>query len=411
MRALLILALALAAVDAFWMNDLANKVAALLQKLEPPAINKIIDEEVQKQLAANSKIKRPPLVVRRVPDGSQSYRVLQVPDLHYTNWKYFPCMNKPDSMKQLCFEKHMTEMLDKMIDDTKPDFVAFTGDQIESLWVQKTWEQSFNAIDAASAVVNSRGLPWAMVFGNHDESLTPLIFSNRKIMMAYIESLPLSYTKYGPFNIGGAGNFELTVQTPTGSNALRMYFVDTGRDGTITPAQVTHVKRLGASHKNESVPALMFFHIPIPEYKDFKQSSLTQGTKREDISSSKVNSGLFDAMVESTTPLVAQGSKPLRCIVVGDVKATFCGHNHLNDFCFMRGSINLCYGGGVGYGWSRWTISPSKRVAYGKGDHPRTARVIDWSKNATDEAITTWLYLHDQDNSKAAKYTIFQRPA
>ncbi|EQC26216.1 hypothetical protein SDRG_15952 [Saprolegnia diclina VS20] len=381
MRVLSLLLLSLAVSDAFWMNTLANQVAALIKKLELPAVNKVIDDAVKEQLAANALIKRQPLVVRKTASGAQTYRILQVPDLHYTNWDYFPCMNKPDDMKQLCFEKYMTEMLTKMVDDTKPDFVAFTGDQIESLWVQKTWKQSLAAIDTATSVVNERGLPWAMVFGNHDESLIPHLFSNRKVMMAYIESLPHSYAKYGPFNIGGAGNYEVSIQDASAAAAIRLYFVDTNRDGSVTPAQVKLIKDLGVSHKGDNVPALSFFHIPLPEYKDFKPTNETQGTKREDVASNDHNDGLFDAFVAN-----------------GDVKATFCGHNHLNDFCFKRDSIHLCYGGGVGYG-----------AAYNKGNHPRTGRVIEWNRNATDESIETWLYLHNKDNTRASKYSVFHR--
>ncbi|KDO21027.1 hypothetical protein SPRG_13955 [Saprolegnia parasitica CBS 223.65] len=380
MRVVGLLLLSLAVSDAFWMNTLANQVAALIKKLELPAVNKIIDDAVKEQLAANALIKRPPLVARKTANGAQTYRILQVPDLHYTNWDYFPCMNKPDDMKQ-------------MVDDTKPDFVAFTGDQIESLWVQK----SLAAIDTATAVVNARGLPWAMVFGNHDESLIPHLFSNRKVMMAYIESLPHSYSKYGPFDIGGAGNYEVSIQDASAAAAMRLYFVDTNRDGSVTPAQIKHVKDLGASHKRDNVPALSFFHIPLPEYKDFKPTNETQApsaktwhpTTATTVSMTRLWRVWFFYRLQ-------QWSKHYS--LDGDVKATFCGHNHMNDFCFKRGSIHLCYGGGVGYG-----------AAYNKGNHPRTGRVIEWNRNATDESIETWLYLHNKDNTRASKYSVYHR--
>jgi hypothetical protein len=80
-------------------------------------------------------------------------------------------------------------------------------------------------------------------------------------------------------------------------------------------------------------PALAFFHIPIPEYNAvFTNPSMVVGEKQEIICSASVNSGLFTSLVEA-----------------GDVKATFVGHDHVNDYCGSLLGINLCYGGGIGY--------------------------------------------------------------
>lgn len=79
--------------------------------------------------------------------------------------------------------------------------------------------------------------------------------------------------------------------------------------------------------------ALAYFHIPIPEYDAaFLSPSSTMGEKQETICSASVNSGLFTSLVEA-----------------GDVKATFVGHDHVNDYCGDLLGIQLCYGGGIGY--------------------------------------------------------------
>lgn len=80
-------------------------------------------------------------------------------------------------------------------------------------------------------------------------------------------------------------------------------------------------------------PALAYFHIPIPEYNAvFMNPSMVVGEKQEVICSASVNSGMFTSLVEA-----------------GDVKATFVGHDHVNDYCGSLLGINLCYGGGIGY--------------------------------------------------------------
>ncbi|EQC26221.1 hypothetical protein SDRG_15957 [Saprolegnia diclina VS20] len=371
------LALALMGADAqLNINWLVKIVADKLKQLELPIVNEFIDKEVQKALVETAKIQRPPLVARQNGD-LLSYKILQVPDMHYTANRFFPCMDKPEDMKKLCFESYMTEMMNKMLDDVKPDFVVFTGDQIESLWYPQTWLSSIDAIDTYSKHVIDRKLPWAMVFGNHDESITPHLFSNRKIMMAYIESLDYSYAKYGPFNIGGAGNYELSLKSPNATDMMHMYFADTHNDGDIAPAQLDYFKSVAAKYKGQDVPALMFFHIPMPEYKEF--NGVGQGDRREGIGG-HANHSLYEAIVE-----------------MGDVKATFCGHDHLNDFCFKKDNLHMCYGGGVGYG-----------AGYNKKNHARTARVIEWTRSPSNESISTWLYRHNQVNSQD-KYTVFER--
>lgn len=80
-------------------------------------------------------------------------------------------------------------------------------------------------------------------------------------------------------------------------------------------------------------PALAYFHIPVPEYNAvFMNPSMLVGEKQEAISSASVNSGLFTSLVEA-----------------GNVKATFVGHDHVNDYCGSLLGIHLCYGGGIGY--------------------------------------------------------------
>ncbi|KAF0692274.1 Aste57867_16642 [Aphanomyces stellatus] len=349
----------------FDINDVINWLAGAINKLSLPIIEQYIDKKVLAALNETAKIQRTPLAVRQTATGA-AFRILQIPDLHYTGNPNKDCLNKPDGMKE-CHESHMSEMIAKMCETLKPDFVVFTGDQLEGQYSPQTWANSYKTIDMYSAELNKRSIPWSMVFGNHDESIAPHLFTNKKLMMAYIESLPMSYAKFGPYNIGGAGNYELAVQGLNNTTAMRMYYMDTHRDGNVTPEQINYAKQMAAGHKGENVPALMFFHIPIPEY---KEGAVLQGERNEGWVSSFQN-GIYDTMVQ-----------------MGDVKASFCGHNHLDDYCSKKGNISLCISGSSGYG-----------LAYGKSNFSRTARVIEWTKDAAQESINTWLYLHNSGES------------
>ncbi|KAF0715048.1 Aste57867_3593 [Aphanomyces stellatus] len=307
----------------------------------------------------------------------------------------------------------MDVMMQKMIDDEKPDFVVFSGDQIETLARLQaclcvsslTPSHARQAVDHYSRVVIKNKLPWAMIFGNHDEPYVPsaALSTSKVSLMAYIETLPYALAQYGPKDIGGVGNYHLNIQSPTGDDVLRTYYLDTGKRAQMTKGQLNYMKSLADQYRSQDVPALMFIHIPIPEYNEFVPGT-GQGVKGEPVTSEGANHDLWNAMVESTyfaaVNLSEGGHLTNTTCVVGDVKATFCGHVHYNNYCFAKQDISLCFAGYSGYGW-----------AYGSSDtkkKPRSARVIEWTRTGDSETINTWLYYHNQENARD-KWNILTR--
>ncbi|CAK4158548.1 unnamed protein product [Aphanomyces euteiches] len=198
--------------------------------------------------------------------------------------------------------------------------------------------------------------------------------------MKLIQSLPYSYSRASPKDVDGVSNYYLTVQKPGSKNALRLYFADTGAWGTFTANQSTYFKSIAKKFRGDNAPAIMFFHIPTVHYANFTGGNGTQGTQGESVTSGIDNAALFDTMV-----------------AMGDVKASFVGHDHYNDFCFLEKPIHLCYGGGGGYG-----------AAYGSPKHSRRARVIEWSLTAKKETIETYICRQTEAND-FAKYTIYDQ--
>ncbi|KAJ0405867.1 hypothetical protein P43SY_001599 [Pythium insidiosum] len=275
-----------------------------------------------------------------------------------------------------CNEAKMTEFVNELLDVEQPDFVVFSGDN-DQTFVAKF---RLRAMQAVVEPVEARQIPYAMIFGNHDDENG---FS-RDALVEIAMSGPHSYTQRGPRDVAGVGNYEVEVFAPANSQwgaheacVFRLYFLDSHAypDNQafpfissvydwIKPNQIEYYRRLSASHinANNSVPAIMFFHIPLVEYAANAESR-TSGEKLEGVASSDVNTNLFSALVE-----------------VGDVKATFAGHDHVNEYCYLREGIQLCYGGGVGLG-----------EAYGRRDFPRRARTIEWSMDANGQrTIISW---------------------
>ncbi|POM69896.1 Hypothetical protein PHPALM_13776, partial [Phytophthora palmivora] len=269
-----------------------------------------------------------------------------------------------------CREAVTIAFLDELLDIEQPDFVVFTGDNVQT--DLDTTMHAF-AMNIFTARVESRGIPWSAVFGNHDAEGG---LTREEMLELMVEGKQYSHVKYGPRDIGGVGNYEVNVVAPTdgpwgeqGSTVFRMYFLDSHANidtatyplvnddsdyDWIKESQISFYRELAQSHiassdnsssQSGSVPSVMYYHIPIPEYS--LASPLNRfGEKFEATASAAVNSGLFSALVE-----------------VGDVKATFVGHDHINEYCYLRQGVQLCYGGGIGLG-----------RAYGLTDFERRAR-------------------------------------
>ena len=84
--------------------------------------------------------------------------------------------------------------------------VVFSGDQLNgqgSSWDAKSILAKF------ARTVTDRGIPWAAVFGNHDEENG----GSKEQQMALMKALPYSLVERGPKDIHGVGNYVLKVHS------------------------------------------------------------------------------------------------------------------------------------------------------------------------------------------------------
>ncbi|KAL0086860.1 Metallo-dependent phosphatase-like protein [Phycomyces blakesleeanus] len=312
---------------------------------------------------------RQPLVFRK--DGT--FKIVQLADLHFTN-EVGKCKDTPVEFD--CKGDDSTiATIERLLDHEKPDLVVFGGDNIDG---------NGAVTDARAATfkfaepVIKRKIPWVAVFGNHDDEndLT------REELFEVIRRMPFSLNERGPLELPGTGNFALQVfsNATLEAHALTIYFLDSHGLATkdtydsIDQEQLNWLQETSANYaqsgKGTQKPnALAFFHTPIWEYHGAEDKSVPKlGDQRETISSprKKKNLSVLDAFVKA-----------------GDIKATGCGHDHVNDYCIEQKGIQLCYSGGLGIG------------GYGAAHlgWPRRARV--WEINRFGEGIVTWKRLDD----------------
>ncbi|OCT11357.1 metallophosphoesterase [Paenibacillus pectinilyticus] len=304
-------------------------------------------------------LKQQPLTFRE----DRTFTITQFTDLHWIDGR--------------TEDQQTLRLMEEVLDAEQPDLVVFTGDIIYTGPVadgEHHCEEPLQAFRDAMQAVEDRKIPWAVVFGNHDtESLI-----TRDELMSSVLTYPYTLTQPGPENISGVGNYTLSLQGSDGQTKANLIFLDSGAYSPvphiegydwIRSDQINWYKeesrKLQASASGQPIPALAFFHIPIPEYQQLWDTTTCYGNMFEaSISSPRVNSGLFTAMLE-----------------MGDVIGTFVGHDHVNDYWGDLHGIRLCFGRATGYN------------TYGKEGFHRGARMIRLREG--ERAFETWLRLAD----------------
>lgn len=223
------------------------------------------------------------------------------------------------------------ERMNEILDAEKPDFVVYTGDVAFGKPATQCYEQAFEP-------VISRKIPFAFTFGNHDDEQG----MTRAEIFDFIKDMPgnLTGTVEG---LTGKSNFIVPVLSSDGKkNAFVLYHFDSlsysplkevdGYDW-MKADQIDWYRRcsaeLTAQNSGKPLPALAFFHIPLPEFNQAArdEDALLIGIRKEEACAPKVNTGLFTAMLEA-----------------GDVMGVFAGHDHVNDYVVNWKGILLGYG-------------------------------------------------------------------
>lgn len=316
--------------------------------------------------------------VRLAPKADGSFKIVQISDLHFGTRPGI-CEDAIDADGRLLpvFEADpkSVDFAGQCLDLEKPDLVVLTGDQSE---YGKTPDTQ-TAIFKYAAPLIERSIPWAIVFGNHDDEGPPSL--PRTAQMALFQSLPFCVARPGPDNVDGVGNYFLEVWTSQHS-ALSLFFLDSHNrlpvEGEIydwiKQSQIDWFRKASQDLIRKLIEdrkplRLAFIHIPLPEYND-GDLIITGGQKREEVMSPQYNSHFYDA-------LAAEG-----------VTALSCGHDHVNDYCALRPARAdktsrlgpwLCYGGGSGFGGYGGYGGYHRRVRVFNID-TRAARVNTWKR-------------------------------
>ena len=245
------------------------------------------------------------------PDGS--FTVLQFTDTHYIT-------GDPRSQRAL-------DCVREALEAVRPDLVIHTGDIV------------FGQPDIPSALeilqpIADSGIPWAVALGNHDSQFG----SSREEMFAAIRKLPGCVNLPPKEGVYGCSNDVITLSG--GKGVERAIYLFDSMDAVVLPgeeeihcydyirhSQIAWYRAL--SEQLGHVPALAFFHIPLPELPEALSKGIQPmaGNNGEPPCPSRLNSGLFAQFRE-----------------LGDVQAIVTGHDHDCDYVLPYGQMYFVYG-------------------------------------------------------------------
>lgn len=264
--------------------------------------------------------------------------------------------------------KETTKLVNSAIDKTNPDFIVLLGDNIAGWWKKVTPEEVKQAIDAVAKPIDSRGIPFALVYGNHDHE--GLCDETNKMEEEEAKSLMMSWFRnyktcmaIDGEEMTGVGNYNITIKNTAGDKDIfNLWFMDSnpytpdeegGGYGYVHEDQTAWYKKTSDSLKKANngkpVPSIVFQHIIVPEaYEMFKEASkfekgavrghgiksdkyylpdpdyIYEGKLNEGPCSPDSNHGQFESWLEQ-----------------GDVVAGVFGHDHSNSFAGVYKDIRL----------------------------------------------------------------------
>ena len=215
--------------------------------------------------------------------------------------------------------------INRLVEMYNPDLIALTGDVLSGREMTAIVIRHFDELER----------PWLYVYGNHDAEGN---FDHDEIYNA------ISNSKWGVLGFhkdtSPAGRkYDYCVDIKLAGENIpkwQIYGLDTGpHEGVkaIQPGQIQWYKDKSQESKGDygtMVRAISIFHIPFIQYQYlWNDTSISkQGESLEKVWYEEDDGSTYEAFVE-----------------VGNIEATFCGHDHYNNYWGeYTGGIILAYG-------------------------------------------------------------------
>lgn len=303
-----------------------------------------------------------------------------------------------DTQDDQNIEPRTVQLMIAVIEDINPDLVVFSGDNITG--GPKSDRDVRKAIDNIVLPLEERGVPFVIIFGNHDEdSYNGVTVKWREAdQYRYYQSFSCNRNpNTAPF-VTGDSNFVVPVYGSDGNTnkpVLAVWGLDSGRyapnpdeiagqkiswhENTwdyIRQDQVDWYVRTSKQWERRhgaKIPGLMFIHIPLFEHATMWNTQFGQpwpndtagvanpvippGTSQDPFNPDYDRYGMRSHAgygQNERHECVCTGPYNSGLFVAvrerGDVKGIFCGHDHINTYYGNYHGVVLGYAGSAGFG-------------------------------------------------------------
>lgn len=216
-----------------------------------------------------------------------------------------------------------------VLSSERPQLAVLSGDVVTYDPATEGWRQVIDLFNEAQ-------VPFAVTMGNHDAE-----YLTKDSIYTLLMQSPWFVGEKGPKEIGGLGNCLLPIQGKRGTTAALIYLIDSndyqprqllGHYDWVHFEQIAwyreQSRRYTEANGGQPLPAVGFFHIPLPEFEMVANHPERFGNYLEGaVAAPYLNTGLFATMVQQR-----------------DVMGLFCGHDHDNDFIGLHKGMALAYG-------------------------------------------------------------------
>lgn len=243
-------------------------------------------------------------------------------------------------------------MMDELVEEGKPDMIVLLGDNVSGLATNVLTE-------TLVAKMESYGIPWAPVFGNHD---VEGVMSLEDFSEAF-ESAENCLYETGPSNLYGAGNYAVNV-TENGKIIETLFFFDNGRyteyDNGVSAEVYLSQEQIGwyewtvkgvAEAEGRTVPSMTFSHFAMPQFRTAIETLCEQGEDGYYYVPEELGFG-YCKYLPGVAPV--DSGFFAKAKELGSTTHIFCGHDHENNASILYEGIRFTYGLKTGASPTPW---------------------------------------------------------
>lgn len=264
-------------------------------------------------------------------DPNKDFVVMNVTDIHMSDFTQDAVTN----IRNL-------ENIRRKAEELQPDLITLSGDMF---WTQMTDGSVYHSVHRLTEFMDSLGIPWAPVFGNHDDEGN----CDKNYLAEEMMKGKFCLMQKGDASMG-VGNY--VVNVCEGDKIVHSIVFFDSHNGNIWDNQLEWYRWAiqGVNGLSEEpVTSSVIQHVPFAQYvyaydaawdgEDWKDGFGAFGRKGEDCccetdeNDEPVDNGFFAAIKE-----------------LGSTTNVICGHDHANSYSIVYDGVRLTYSLRLGYG-------------------------------------------------------------